>query len=305
MLFIPHSKKMTHQLISGFASLRLSSLAEINHDQMLILQGMIISIASQQSKATFIRTNPSSKGQYLYSNFTLKGGQNSLQIEGSLSLISSVEKTELCLLQGLSHAALALYKSLPSEQSLNLSYQITKHQIFGISEPVFLSSSPKSAIATSLEGIATAVINLSTRAYHGQYEDTGPLVVEYLEQLGAHISEYTLIPDDICMLKQTISNCILRAKPTLLVLHGGTGSSNDDMTPETLDEIGEVHYPQIGEYIRVLSSQYTPFAWYSRCKAVRVSQTFIISLPGSTPAIKEILYHIAPLIKQFIKDQHG
>jgi len=156
-----------------------------------------------------------------------------------------------------------------------------------------------------LEARTGAVITLSDRAYRGEYEDKSGLALKQgLEFLGAQISDYSIIPDDAEMLEQKILQ--LAGKVELIITTGGTGLASRDITPETIAKLSNIEVPGIGELLRASSAPHIPTAWLSRSLAVIIDKSLVISLPGSTGAVKdaiEVLKTILPHALDHLKDK--
>ncbi len=149
----------------------------------------------------------------------------------------------------------------------------------------------------TLKGRTVAVITMSDRAYRGEYEDKSGIVLKNaLENLGCKILDYTILPDEISQLKQKFVD--LTGKVELIITTGGTGLDSRDITPETIYKFTNVKIPGIGELLRSSSGRGgVPTAWLSRSLAAIINGTLVISLPGSTGAVKdgiEVLKTILP-----------
>ena len=75
---------------------------------------------------------------------------------------------------------------------------------------------------------------------------------------------------------------------------GGTGLSPRDCTPEAALAVADKNVPGIAEAMRLASLKVTPRAMLSRGVSVIRGQTLIITLPGSTKAVKENLEAVLP-----------
>jgi molybdenum cofactor biosynthesis protein MoaC len=150
--------------------------------------------------------------------------------------------------------------------------------------------------ATRLDQIPAAVITLSDRASLGDYADTaGPLLVERLRALGAHVSDAELHPDEPERLVARLRD-LAAAGVSLVLCTGGTGLGPRDRTPEALALVADRHIDGIGELFRSESSQHTQMAWLSRADAVLVGTTLVIALPGSTKAVAQGMDILAPIL---------
>lgn len=152
------------------------------------------------------------------------------------------------------------------------------------------------------QNINISIITLSDRAYKGVYEDkSGRFIKEYCTELGATITKTTIIPDNENILTENILSICLNTQTQLIITTGGTGLSNKDITPETIEKICTKMIPGIGELLRQHGAQFTQHSWSSRSCAGIYQKTLIISLPGSMKAVEQGLQVLTPLIPHFIK----
>jgi molybdenum cofactor biosynthesis protein MoaC len=147
-----------------------------------------------------------------------------------------------------------------------------------------------------LDGISAAVITLSDRAIRGEYTDTsGPLLVERLQQLGAHVDHAELLADDPKPLAARLRQ-LATTDVRLILCTGGTGLGPRDCTPEALAIVADRHIDGIGELFRSESSQHTQMAWLSRADAVIIGKALVIALPGSSKAVAQGMDILAPVL---------
>lgn len=150
--------------------------------------------------------------------------------------------------------------------------------------------------AAGLGGARCAVITLSDRAARGDYADrSGPLLVERLQALDAHIDAAQVLPDDRDALLDALHAHIAEGT-ALVLLTGGTGLGPRDITPETLAALGGRPVPGIGEMFRSESRHFTPQAWLSRAEAVLAEHSLIIALPGSRTAVAQGMDILGPIL---------
>ncbi len=150
------------------------------------------------------------------------------------------------------------------------------------------------ALRTDLK---VAVIVCSDRASRGEYEDRViPTAREVLDQIGWELSFEAIVPDEI----EAIVSAIKRALDTgvdVVFTSGGTGVGPRDVTPEASSRFFQREVPGIAELMRMKSLEKTPHAALSRAKAgVTSSGTFIINLPGSPKAVRELIPILKPIL---------
>ena len=80
-----------------------------------------------------------------------------------------------------------------------------------------------------------AVLTLSDKGSRGERQDTsGPYLVERLQQEGYQLKSYTIIPDQIAVIVDTLIDLVDSQGVTLILTTGGTGVSPTDVTPEAM-----------------------------------------------------------------------
>lgn len=147
-----------------------------------------------------------------------------------------------------------------------------------------------------LDGVACAVITLSDRASHGEYEDrSGPLLCEGLRQLGADLRDTEVLPDGIEPLATRL-RALAVSGVRLCLCTGGTGLGAHDLTPEALRQVATRRVEGLAEMIRSESARHTPLAWLSRAEAVLVDGMLVLALPGSPRAAAQGMAILAPLL---------
>ena len=154
--------------------------------------------------------------------------------------------------------------------------------------PEWVSEMVCPAQSRILQNIGFALITLSDRASLGVYSDEStPVAKTYLENLGAHLTEQHLIPDESELLISTLHSIIAQGKTQLIITTGGTGIGPRDCTPDAIAKIADKIIPGIGEQLRIYGSQFTRHSWSSRSIGAAIGTTLLITLPGSPKAVKE------------------
>ncbi len=116
---------------------------------------------------------------------------------------------------------------------------------------------------------------------------------------------YTIIPNN----KYDILKCVISNinKYDTIILLGGTGISNHDITIDTIKPLLEKELDGFGEYLRNLSyKKIGPRALMSRATAGKIGKTMVFILPGNPSAIKDVLNDIIiPIASHGIEIFHG
>jgi molybdenum cofactor synthesis domain-containing protein len=133
------------------------------------------------------------------------------------------------------------------------------------------------------------VLTLSDKGAAGQrVDESGPLVVEMLTELG-DVVQKDLLPDDRAAIAAKLTSWCDEKGLDLIVTTGGTGLTPRDVTPQATLDVLDYEVPGMAELMRVESLKKTPHAILSRAVVGVRGQTLIINLPGSPKAARENL----------------
>ena len=140
------------------------------------------------------------------------------------------------------------------------------------------------------------VVVASNRAAAGVYADeTGPLIVGFLRELGFAVDEPAVVPDG-----DPVGSAIAEAVAAgarVVLTTGGTGLTPTDRTPEQTRPLLDREVPGIAEAIRAAGvAAGVPTAVLSRGLAGVVGTCLVINLPGSMGGVKDGLAVLRPLL---------
>ncbi|VXC12385.1 Cyclic pyranopterin monophosphate synthase subunit MoaC [Flavobacterium sp. 9R] len=153
--------------------------------------------------------------------------------------------------------------------------------------------------------LSVAVIVCSDSVSAGKKEDrAGQVITEKVTNLGLKVSHYVIIPDEIKAIQTTI-NQLCEAQKELIILTGGTGLSNRDVTPEAVIPLLDRRIPGIEEAIRSYGQQRTPYAMLSRSVVGFKGNTLIMALPGSTAGASESIDAVFPSVLHLFQLLNG
>jgi molybdenum cofactor synthesis domain-containing protein len=146
------------------------------------------------------------------------------------------------------------------------------------------------------EALRAAVVVASNRASAGVYEDTtGPLIVDFLRELGFAADEPAVVPDG-----EPVGAAIAAAAEhgaRVVLTTGGTGLTPTDRTPEVTRALLDFEVPGIAEAIRAHGvTQGVPSAVLSRGVAGVVGSCLVVNLPGSRGGVKDGLAVLRPVL---------
>jgi len=153
--------------------------------------------------------------------------------------------------------------------------------------------------------LSVAVIVCSDSVSSGKKEDrAGKVISDKIKNLGLNVSSYSVIPDEVLDIQETI-NKLCSANKDLVILTGGTGLSNRDVTPEAIIPLLDRRIPGIEEAIRSYGQDRTPYAMLSRSVVGFKGNTLIMALPGSTAGASESMDAVFPSVLHLFKILNG
>jgi molybdenum cofactor biosynthesis protein B len=151
--------------------------------------------------------------------------------------------------------------------------------------------------------VRAAVITISdTRTK--ETDTSGKHIVDELTKAGHTIVAWEIIPDEPARIRELIAK--LRSAPDTdaFLLTGGTGVGSRDQTYETISALLTKTLPGFGEIFRMLSfAEVGAAAMLSRATAGLIDRTVVLSMPGSTNAVrlameKLIVPELAHLVRE-------
>ena len=145
-----------------------------------------------------------------------------------------------------------------------------------------------------------AIITVSDRASRGEYEDrSGPALREFCVKQGWTVAAQAIVPDEEALIGDKTLE--LAKECAVVLLTGGTGIAERDVTPEAIRAIAGKELPGFGEAMRAKSFDRFPHAILSRGFAAVVGQSLVICLPGSPKGAVECLEVVAPAIPHAVE----
>ena len=149
------------------------------------------------------------------------------------------------------------------------------------------------------------VVVASNRAAAGVYADeTGPLLVEFLQELGFTTGPPLVVPDG-----DPVGAAIEEAAAggaRVVLTTGGTGLTPTDRTPEVTRALLDFEVPGIAEAIRAYGvAAGVPTAVLSRGLAGVLGSCLVVNLPGSRGGVKDGLTVLRPILAHAVEQVVG
>jgi molybdenum cofactor synthesis domain-containing protein len=156
-----------------------------------------------------------------------------------------------------------------------------------------------------MTSLRAEVVVASNRAAAGVYEDTtGPLIVEFLTELGFVVDAPVVVPDG-----EPVGAAIAAAADRgarVVLTTGGTGLTPTDRTPEVTRALLDFEVPGIAEAIRAYGvANGVPSAVLSRGLAGVVGSCLVVNLPGSRGGVKDGLAVLRPILVHAVEQVAG
>lgn len=155
-------------------------------------------------------------------------------------------------------------------------------------------------------GFSAGVVTVSDSVHAGVNEDkSGALIQDILRPRGFQRVVSAVAPDDEESIRTSIKQ-ILSLQVDCVFTTGGTGFGEKDRTPEAISPLLERQAPGLVHLLLSSSLKHTPLAALSRPVAGTIGKTLVVTLPGSTKAVREnldallsngVLDHALDLIK--------
>ncbi|APH69587.1 molybdenum cofactor biosynthesis protein [Bacillus subtilis] len=140
-------------------------------------------------------------------------------------------------------------------------------------------------------------------------DKSGKLMISFLEEAGHHIAAYEIVKDEKDALQRAVLAGCMDEQTDAVLLNGGTGIANRDVTIEAITPLFSKELPGFGEIFRMLSYEdIGSAAIMSRATAGVIQHTAVFSTPGSSGAVKLamnklIIPELAHVVREIRKDK--
>jgi molybdopterin adenylyltransferase len=142
----------------------------------------------------------------------------------------------------------------------------------------------------------------SDRSSRGQRPDlSGPALVQQVTAQGWTVVRTQVLPDELGLLSQTLSDWADSGEVDIILTTGGTGFGPRDVMPEATRKVIQREAPGLAEVMRQESLKHTPHAMLSRAVAGIRGSVLIINLPGSPKGAIENLQVVLPVLTHAVE----
>ena len=118
-------------------------------------------------------------------------------------------------------------------------------------------------------------------------DESGNLLAEEIEKKGHSVISRCIVRDEIREIRKAVRKAVSLPRVRAVLINGGTGVAKRDCTIEAIAPMLDKRLDGFGELFRYLSyRQIGPSAFLSRAMAGVSKGKIIISMPGSTNAVR-------------------
>jgi molybdopterin adenylyltransferase len=150
------------------------------------------------------------------------------------------------------------------------------------------------------------ILTSSDRSSRGERPDlSGPALAELVTANGWTVACTAIVPDDLDVLRETLSTWADCGEMDIILTTGGTGFTPRDITPEATSLVIDRPAPGLAEAMRQESLKVTAHAMLSRAVAGIRGRVLIINLPGSPRAAVENLQVVLPVLGHAVELLHN
>ena len=118
-------------------------------------------------------------------------------------------------------------------------------------------------------------------------DTSGQMIRERLAAAGHTSIAYHIVPDDPTRIRPMLDSLLANSKIDAVLINGGTGVAQRDVTFDAIQAMLEKNLPGFGELFRALSyEEIGSAAMLSRATAGTVGNKVVFSMPGSRGAVR-------------------
>jgi molybdopterin adenylyltransferase len=142
-----------------------------------------------------------------------------------------------------------------------------------------------------------AVVTVSTRVSRGEAEDeSGPALAQLCAAAGLDVVS-EVVTDERDAIATALKRLADQENCRFIFTTGGTGMTNDDVTPEATRDVIDREAPGYSETIRAESRNHTPLGILTRGISGIRGRTLIVNFPGSPRAVRQSWPVVEPTLR--------
>ena len=147
-----------------------------------------------------------------------------------------------------------------------------------------------------------AVLTISSSIARGEGTDTSGLaLVGLCEAAGLEVGAHEVVSDDRHAISTTLVRFADEMDARFVFTTGGTGMTQDDVTPEATRDVIDREAPGYAESIRADGRAHTPLGILTRGISGIRGRTLIVNFPGNPKAIGESWPVVEPTLKHAVE----
>ncbi|MBV9820132.1 MAG: MogA/MoaB family molybdenum cofactor biosynthesis protein [Solirubrobacterales bacterium] len=147
----------------------------------------------------------------------------------------------------------------------------------------------------------TAILTVSSSVAAGDTEDrSGAALAQHARAAGADVVAWDVVADDRAAIEAWLRRQVAEGAD-LIFTTGGTGLTDDDLTPEATQAVIDRDAPGFAEAMRAEAARHTPMGILTRGASGIAGRTLIVNFPGNPKAIGELFPVIAPTLQHVVE----
>ena len=151
-----------------------------------------------------------------------------------------------------------------------------------------------------LTPVKAAILTVSSSVARGETQDrSGAELARRARSAGAEVVAQDVVADDQAAIEAWLRDQAQQGA-SLILTTGGTGLTDDDVTPEATRAVIDRDAPGFAEALRAEAAKHTPMGILTRGVSGILGRSLIINFPGNPKAIGELFPVIAPTLEHVV-----
>jgi molybdopterin adenylyltransferase len=133
---------------------------------------------------------------------------------------------------------------------------------------------------------------------------SGPRLAAAAERAGCDVVAMEVLPDDFALIEDRLGHFVDDGCD-LIFTTGGTGLTENDITPEATRAVIDREAPGFAEAMRAEGARHTPMGILSRGVSGICGRTLIVNFPGSPKAVDQLFGVLEPTLVHVVRTLRG